>query len=1253
MPYAISAMPEGYQLQVYDDCGAPDRQPHIVQTTAHTFSAAEVNADERVRSVAWGWKQVDAVYDNLDPNLDYILAVTYANEAFNNRVQSLWADGVQLHGPHPLPKGGAERLLFRIPREAIKNGRLALQFKLEAQVNVVVSIVELWAAAPSPKALRLCDLSGLFADLEGKVLDLRCDPIPDAAVELRRKGSSAPLVTAKTGPDGIFRFARSLLDNLEPKGDMEIVARSGEMTASRTIAKEDLYFEPVRYRPIPTKVRELRANQISLDGIWRIRTDDGRRTRGNEEMGKWGNGEMNTQSPNHPITQSPNHPITQSPNHPDWGDFRVPGQWLQQGYDVLPDKTVTVAREFTVPKTWAKYRVFLRFDAIHAGTRYRLNGKDLGYSENLFTPVEWEVTEAVRPGQTNRLELEMTVDTPSERLSYASGYAFHSLGGIDRSVRLYALPPVHVRDMRIATDLDKEYRDADLRLHLTLDNPGPQAETGLSLHVSLYGPDGKPVAHSSPEVAVGAVPAGRAPVETVCHVPDPVKWNAEKPRLHRLVLELRQNGEVIERIERSIGFRKIEIKGEQLYVNGRRVKLAGACHHETDPLTGRADTMRHAWQDVKLLKAASLNYIRTSHYPPCQELLDAADRLGMYVEVEAPFCWVGEVEDMSHLKEVLTPTSAMVDYCHAHPSVLVWSLANESSFNRLFEVSSRLVKALDPTRPTTFNNPDPKRLCDIANLHYAPMPFDAQLKDDPRPLFWGEYWFPVCHEQTDVRIDPGLRELWGHGHADPDSAWGRFCASNYDPATMRPGEPPGAWSYIIRSDRVVGGAIWAALDEPFYFANGKRAGYAWVHGFWGLIDAWRRPKPEWWLSKLIFSPVWFPVRRADFSPGQTTVRIPVENRYSFTNLNELQFIWQVGRKAGRIRVSVPPGTTGEIALPIPPGTREGETLILRVKDAGGELVSALALQLGNRPPKPLPKPQAGAPRWRDDGKTITVEGETFRMALDRATLRISAAGSPVIEFPAPHVTQYDFGDLDGPYRRPYAVLPDTKTRVVESVAAAEKPEGLEITVKDRYEGFAGSVRWLIDRRGMGRVAYDYTCTGPNMSAREVGLRFLLKPECDEVSWKRWSEWGVYPEDSISRTEGKAKARRDPKWGDVPKRPLTPNNGGTDLGASQQTPPELGAGGQIRPAWPWFLDQTELGTNDFRSVKFNIYEAKLSAPDGEGLRVYANADAHVRPCLDPAGVRMHILSRCGMGPAILKTGDRIAGEYAVELTGSPR
>lgn len=953
-------------------------------------------------------------------------------------------------------------------------------------------------------------------------------------------------------------------------------------------------FEPIRYRPMPVAVQGLAKHELELNGTWKIDPSPGEGFRERP----LGSGE--------------------------WHNFHVPGQW----FDVPQDKPVAVARQFTIPKTWAGYRIILRFDAIHAGTHYWLNGTKLGYSENLFTPVEWDVTDAAQPGKVNRLDLEMKVATDSERLSYSSAYAFHNLGGIDRSVRLYALPKIHLKDMRILTDLDSAYRDAEMKLNVTVDSHAPLGKThgGMTLHIGLLCSNGKPAKLSTSSIPVGPIAQGPNSVEASVRVIDPLKWSAEKPTLYKLAIELREGSAVIERVERSIGFRKIEVRGSLVYINGRRVKFAGACHHEFDPLTGRADTMRHAEQDVKLAKDLNLNYLRTSHYPPTQELLDAADRLGMYVEVEAPFCWVQPTDDLTDIKHVLEPTSAMVDYCHTHPSVIVWSVANESNFNKFFEFSDRLIKQLDPTRPTTFNNPDPKRICDIANAHYPPMPYDEALKDDPRPLFLGEYLFPVCHEQTDVNINPGLRELWGHGHADPESDYAKLCAQSFNSPTLLPGAKPGAWSHIYHSNRVIGGAIWALIDEPFYFADGKRAGYAWHHGFWGMLDGWRRPKPEAWLCKLMFSPVWFPARHVTFSPGQDSVRVPVENRYSFTDLKELVFSWEIGDKRGKIKANVLPGTSGELELPIPPGTKEGEQVTLRVTNKAGELINALAIHLGKETRPALPQPTAGAPKWSNDGKVIVVEGNGFSLALDRATGNFDVVNAshkaPIITFPALRVTRHDYGDLAGPNAPPYAVFPDAKTRVVDEVWVLDRGGALQLTIKDHYDHFAGYVRWLIDKNGVGKLSYDYTYTGDNLDTREIGVGVVLRPECDTLKWNRWSEWDIFPDDSISRTKGTAKARRPESLPDVPE--ITP------------------------PTWPWSLDQTELGTNDFRSAKFNIYEASLSAPDGSGFRVNANADAHIRACLAKNGVNMYMLKQCPLGPFTIHSGDRLKGEFTATV-----
>ena len=1046
--------------------------------------------------------------------------------------------------------------------------------------------------------MEITSISGLTAGLEGQVIDFTCEGVSGAEVWL---GTSAQreLLKATTGADGFFCFSSKAAPPLASAGEWRLTARHQGGEAHTTISTTNLFFKPVHYRPLPEKTASLNSNVVLLDGDWKINpaSTNGARLR--------------------PLSDS------------SWAIWQVPGQWLQQGFDIPRDQPAAVAREFVLPREWAGRRLILRFDSIHAGTRYWLNGHELGYRENLFTPVEWDITDAARPGTLNRLDLEMKLGTVSEAMSFASDYAFHNLGGIDRSVRVFALPTTHVRQLHLSSDLDAAYRDAELRLQLELES-GPETGDKLSLTVELKGPDGRTIRHSRPEMKVVSW-TGTKSVDFTTRVANPLKWSAEKPNLYRLVLELRQGRTMLERVERNIGFRKIEVRNRQLFINGQNVKLAGACHHESDPLTGRAATTRHAQTDVRLLKEANLNYLRTSHYPPTQELLDAADRLGLYVEVEAPFCWVGGALDVAaNLHATLTPTAAMVDFCHSHPSVILWSIANESHFNRQFLASARLCKELDPTRPTTFNhdfaNHPLAAITDIANCHYPPVPYDSVLVGDPRPVIFDEYFFPVCHEQTDVRIDPGLRELWGHGHAEPDSPFGRAAAKEIVKAPIKPGLLPGGWSFIYHSDRLLGGAIWASHDDAFYFANGKTAGYAWHHGFWGLIDAWRRPKPEWDLARHIFSPVWLESRQPAFVSGQKSIRLPVENRFAFTDFSELSFHWELGKKKGRLKSQLAPGAKGEIEIPVPAGTTEGDKLRLRVADVSGRLVHESLIQLGPEKPVPLPRPTSGAPSWREEAGKVVITGKGFGLVFDRTKGDFDAADPrhicAVLAFPTAHVTRYDFGDLNGPNSPPYAVFPEAASRRFEKLAVQEEAAGLRLTVREQFDGFAGSTSWLMDKDGRGEVTCDYVYSGKPMDTREAGIRFLLKPACDELNWRRWSEWGVFAKDSLCRTEGQARAHRDKQWGE--------------------------AKWNARPAWPWALDETELGTADFRSIKFNIYEASLATPDGAGLSAHANADVHFRSALTTNGVAAHLLSRCPLGQVPLNPGDHLSGKFVIQL-----
>jgi len=459
-------------------------------------------------------------------------------------------------------------------------------------------------------------------------------------------------------------------------------------------------------RPIPAEVANLQSPEILLDGTWQI---------------AW------------PVPKG----FQDGQTNAGWKEYKVPGQWLQQGFDIPKEQAAVVVREFKIPDNWHNYRVFLRFDSMHANSHYWLNGKELGTSQRLYTPVEFEITDVVRAGQKNFLALEMKLDSVSETLSHTSTYAHHNLCGIDRSVRIFALPELLISSLHIDTNLDDKYRDAELQLKLILDNTKARLTKDTLVRLTLLDPKGKETLISKSNFQLKQLITKKSEAVLKTKIKNPLKWSAEKPHLYSLKIELLQDRKVLEAIERSVGFRCIKVQDGKLLVNGKSVKLAGINRHEFDPLTGRADTVGHAKKDAELFKAANINYIRTSHYPPTREFLDACDETGLYVQVEAPFCWTHTQRamelDPNFLGYFMNPTAAMLEYHRNHPSVILWSLSNESGYSpneKETELPANYIGTLehcrksDPARPVCFNNAWAKdgRRCDIAILHYQPPP---------------------------------------------------------------------------------------------------------------------------------------------------------------------------------------------------------------------------------------------------------------------------------------------------------------------------------------------------------------------------------------------------------------------------------------------------------------------------------------------------------------------------------------------------
>ena len=319
----------------------------------------------------------------------------------------------------------------------------------------------------------------------------------------------------------------------------------------------------------------------------------------------------------------------------EWKPIVIPGQWSMQGFQVDSAAFWGYQTTFTLPADWSGKRVKLRFDGVSSESVVYLNGKEIGSHMGGMTAFELDVTNGLRSGE-NVLALRVRSESLADMLGSLTQYAAHQLGGITRKVTLFAVPEVHLSDLRIVTDLDDAYKDAELKVYVSVTNASANVQKNLSVRLSV---SGEPVVLSQaiPEIAAGSTWSGWLTGK----IASPKKWDSEHPNLYTLKVELGTSEKIVEQVKKRFGFREIQIQGNRMLVNGKAVKLKGVCRHEMHPLTGRVMNPALARKDIELYRDANCNFIRTSHYPPCEEMLEVCDELGMFVEVEAPVCWLG------------------------------------------------------------------------------------------------------------------------------------------------------------------------------------------------------------------------------------------------------------------------------------------------------------------------------------------------------------------------------------------------------------------------------------------------------------------------------------------------------------------------------------------------------------------------------------------------------------------------------------
>ena len=412
-----------------------------------------------------------------------------------------------------------------------------------------------------------------------------------------------------------------------------------------------------------------------------------------------------------------------------WDDIRVPAHIQMEGYDIpqyvniqypwdgredvwrdtVPSEFNPVAsyvKYFTLPEGFMKNGLYISFQGVESGFALWLNGQYVGYSEDSFTPSEFDLTPYVKEGE-NKLAVQVFKWTSS---SWCEDQDFYRFSGIFRSVYLYTMPKVHVYDLKVQPVVDEAVLNADLLVTMQMRGEG-------KARLTLTGSRNYSVLEEKEEQIIFSeeLPVSEGEVHFEKEVKKPDLWSAEIPNLYTLTIEcFDQNGERSELVSQRIGFRRFEMKDGIMTLNGKRIVFKGVNRHEFSSKTGRAVTREEVLKDIVTMKQNNINAIRTCHYPDASIIYDLCDEYGLYMIAENNLESHGSWDAAMHgsvPKDTIVPGDNMdwepmmldrVNSCYQrdknHPAVLIWSVGNESYGGKVIFNMSEKFRALDPYR---------------------------------------------------------------------------------------------------------------------------------------------------------------------------------------------------------------------------------------------------------------------------------------------------------------------------------------------------------------------------------------------------------------------------------------------------------------------------------------------------------------------------------------------------------------------------
>ncbi len=697
-----------------------------------------------------------------------------------------------------------------------------------------------------------------------------------------------------------------------------------------------------------------------------------------------------------------------------WRPIAVPGSWTMQGFgkphytnmqmpfpntppDVPDDNPTGVFRRaFSVPSDWDGRRVILHIAGCEGALYVYVNGEPVGMSKDARTPAEFDLSARVKLGAGEQNELVCVVTRWSDA-SFIEDQDHWWHSGIMREVFVYSTARPQLQDVYVRSELSDDFKSAKLKLTLQVGFPGEAYRDGHSIEAQLFDAAGKPVL-IKPLTSLCLPPlspnpwentAPRTKVELVETVKAPALWSHETPNLYTIVVTLKgPSGDEIHATR--FGFRRVEIKGVNLLINGQRVLINGVNYHDHDDTTGKAISRATIEADLRLMKQFNVNAVRTAHYPKDAYWYELCDRHGIYLIDEANIeshAFYNEIaNDPRYTNHFVERVRAMVERDKNHPSIILWSLGNESGYGPNHDAAAGYARHADPTRPLHYEG---------AITRWFGRSWDAGMAatDVICPMY------PFIYEIVDwAKEGKGNRPLimceYSHTMGNSNGCLTEY----YEAFESYPGLQGGfLWEWLDHGIRQVssdGQTHWAYggdFGETPHDANFITDGIVWPD---------RTPHPALHEFKYLARPC--TVEAVDSANG----RVRVVSRQYFSSLSWLRGEWElivdgVAAQRGELpALDIAPGASLDVTLPVA-RPAAGECFLNVYFYQREETFWAAAgyevarVQLPIPQTAPAPTPASGAPAG-----SVTVRESAAAIQLEAAGVRavIARDSGRLIEF---------------------------------------------------------------------------------------------------------------------------------------------------------------------------------------------------------------------------------------------------------------